>query len=75
VIYIKRSVDFHNEVTWIAGSLDENTRRGTSLYCGSDVNGAIDMAVAAGMLRADAAAKATAEIARCRNATIDTIAV
>ena len=75
MIYIKRSVDFHKDVTWIAGNLDEDKRRNTQLYAGADVNVAITAAVNAGLEPNEATKQAQAEIARCRNETIDTIGV
>ncbi len=68
MIYIKRSVDFYKDVTWVANDLDENRRRNRMLYAGGDVNGAIDAAVKAGMDREAAVIQAQGEITRCQQA-------
>ncbi len=75
MINIKRSVDFNKEVTWLANSLDEDSRRNTMLYAGNSVNGAIEAAVTAGLSRDEAKRVATAEIERCLNEVEDTITV
>ena len=76
MIYIKRSVDFNKEVTWVANDLDENKRRNVMLYAGPDVNGAIKAAGIAGMPRDEAVRQAQAEIDRCNKTDIvDTIGV
>jgi hypothetical protein len=73
MIYIKRSVDFEKNVTWVANSLDQDKRRNVMLYAGNDVNGAILAAVKAGMPQLEAIQQANEEIARCKN-VIDDIA-
>jgi hypothetical protein len=67
MIYLKRSVDFYKDVTWVANDLDEDRRRNRMLYAGKDVNGAIDAAVKAGMSREAAAIQAQNEINRCNH--------
>lgn len=64
MITIKRSTDANTNVCWVAHSLDKEARRCTQLYLGTDVNGAIAAAVAAGLSRAEATKMAKAEIAR-----------
>lgn len=73
MIYIKRSVEFNKDVTWVAASKDDGTMRCRQLYAGTDVNGAIAAATEAGLARVDAVAMATSEIARCKNEVQDTI--
>lgn len=74
MIYLKRSVDFRRDITWVANELDEAKRRNTMLYAGEDVNGAIDAAVKAGLDREAAVFQAQEEIRRCNSSPInDTI--
>ncbi len=75
MIYIKRSVDFDKNVTWVANNLDISAQRNIGLYAGNSANEAIAAAVAAGATREDAVAQALAELARCNNEVQDTITV
>lgn len=75
MIYLKRSIDIDQNVTWVTNDLDENKRRNRMLYAGKDVNGAIEAAMGAGMDREAATIQAQNEINRCnQNEPVDAIA-
>ncbi len=73
MILIKRSVDINKDVAWVAHDLDKEKRRCTQLYVGTDVNGAIKAAIAAGMSQQDAVFLAQSEIKRSQAAIVDDI--
>lgn len=64
MIAIKRSKDCHGHVAWLATRQVPEESRSYQLYLGSDVNGAINAAIGAGMASCDAIAAAKAEVAR-----------
>lgn len=69
MIYVRRSVDSHQDVAWIVGKM-EGSRVG-QLYAGKDVNEAIAVAVKHGMASEDAVAEAQREIERCKGVVDD----
>lgn len=75
MIYINRCVDMKNGVVWVAGDLNEETRRVRGLYTGGDVNGAIKAAVDAGMDKDCAIVEAKRVLSRSLESLNDTIGV